>query len=569
MAITREWTLMFYFASGNPLAPGVVSQLKALKNAGYYPEVNVVAHFDPEPQGTPAHVFDINLVEKLRDPAGQIGFPANDPFVRDLMFDRLWGDEVSRDEIPIRELIAERLAKQNITYNPPKPPAPIPMNSTHSQGDGRTKAAGMDGVGPQESLYSFLRFCATEYPAKHYMLFILGHGLVVGDDVFLYDAHASKHSVTLKELGKVLRDFTGAIGNAKFELVSFHSCSMSSLEVAYELRDTAKYMLASQGPAFVGSWPYSQILIRVFNDVKKKGADLDEKDVKGMLERIFYYVLYNSTDFVLAGYSFELSLCDLTKIGTLDAPLKDLAQALSRGLQDKNKMATNCILLAHLKSRSYWQENYTDLYDFCFCLGRFCDDFIEATGKEDPYKDIRASCDSVMEVLSRQSTARPYNPVVVAEFAGPGSQYSHGLSVFFPWTRPTSDRTIIQEYKNYRFKQTEWLLFLDQYWGPEGPGPLSGTVRAPYVDEGDPRASAPRSTDNLREDIISLMFNAEGALSTAGALQDLVKTHPNDPTGDECTCGSVKNYLQDTRPRSERGKSAKPPIPLNLTFFQS
>ena len=33
---TKEWTLMFYFASDNPLAPSIVSQLKALKNAGFH-----------------------------------------------------------------------------------------------------------------------------------------------------------------------------------------------------------------------------------------------------------------------------------------------------------------------------------------------------------------------------------------------------------------------------------------------------------------------------------------------------------------------------------------------------
>jgi len=43
----REWTVMFYFASDNPLAPAIVSQLKAIKNAGYHPDINVVAQFDP------------------------------------------------------------------------------------------------------------------------------------------------------------------------------------------------------------------------------------------------------------------------------------------------------------------------------------------------------------------------------------------------------------------------------------------------------------------------------------------------------------------------------------------
>lgn len=62
----RECTLMFYFASDNPLAPAIVSQLKALKEAGFHPEANVVVHFDPNAENTPAHIFDVNLVNKIR-----------------------------------------------------------------------------------------------------------------------------------------------------------------------------------------------------------------------------------------------------------------------------------------------------------------------------------------------------------------------------------------------------------------------------------------------------------------------------------------------------------------------
>ena len=62
MPDTKEWTLMFYFASDNPLAPGIVSQLKSIKNAGYHGEVNAITYFDPQSPGTPTHVFDVNAI---------------------------------------------------------------------------------------------------------------------------------------------------------------------------------------------------------------------------------------------------------------------------------------------------------------------------------------------------------------------------------------------------------------------------------------------------------------------------------------------------------------------------
>src|SRR2546423_335767 len=150
---TKEWTLMFYFASDNPLAPSIVSQLKALKNAGFHPDANVVARFDPHTPGTPLHTFDVNIVPKLKATAKceafakleaspdrdvrekldafrakcadggelkdyQVGFRPNDPFVRNLVFDKLWGDTTIQDgngKKKIKELIGEEL-KANVRH---------------------------------------------------------------------------------------------------------------------------------------------------------------------------------------------------------------------------------------------------------------------------------------------------------------------------------------------------------------------------------------------------------------------------------------------------------------------
>src|SRR6266567_3909799 len=102
-----EWTLMFYFASDNPLAPSIVSQLKALKNAGYHHQANVLAYFDPETVETPTHIFDVNFIDKLTtsEDENRVGFDPNDPFVRNLMLDKLWADEKDRDGRPIRDRI--------------------------------------------------------------------------------------------------------------------------------------------------------------------------------------------------------------------------------------------------------------------------------------------------------------------------------------------------------------------------------------------------------------------------------------------------------------------------------
>ena len=108
----KEWTLMFYFASDHRLAPDIVSQLKSIKQAGFHQDVNVVAQFDPNPEGAQTHIFDVNRINKIQarvnktlagknngkqakseNKIGFIGFKPNDPFVVNLMTDKLWKDQ--------------------------------------------------------------------------------------------------------------------------------------------------------------------------------------------------------------------------------------------------------------------------------------------------------------------------------------------------------------------------------------------------------------------------------------------------------------------------------------------
>ncbi len=652
----KEWTVMFYLASDNPLAPSTVSQLKAIKDAGFHHDVNVIAQFDPQTPNEPTHIFDINYVDKLMSPdEDNIGFSRQEPVNRSLVMDRLWnqsdirasiGDSLKKISAKIRSANGKGL-KKSATKGQDGIKRPFAFKAT------KLAAHMVQETNPRDSLSSFLTFCGEKYPARHYMLFIMGHGLVVGNDLFLLDEHideqrrgetannnTAKHFLSLTELGEVLQSFKAKIKkSSKFELVGFHSCSMSGLEVAYELKDTAHYMLASQGPAFVGSWPYRQILMKVFNELgpssppspgdsqvlsnlkkpvngtmparghgssiaqrqsanfKRNGgshhasavgvaelnddyrrtekakpnlkrtsgnADFgstvghrssDASSIKEMLTSIFYSCLYSSYDFQLAGYSYDLCLSDLTQVGKLTKPIQKLASELKKGLNDAS--TRDRILLAHLKSQSYWQENYTDLYDFCLCLlGRY----LPSDVSKEAMSDLDKACFTVMEKLARGTVGHDNGIIVHSEFAGPAYQYSHGLSVFFPWSEPV-DRQFWQNsegeqessetsykgemggrYQTYKFQETGWSDFLVKYF--------KKTMRSPHTTEArrDPlerRAKKIALDRSLLERISTLIYNAEGQLAKGGPSDSTGKGGGNDPTGD-CDCSSIKNYPHST-----------------------
>ncbi|HEX8354955.1 MAG TPA: clostripain-related cysteine peptidase [Pyrinomonadaceae bacterium] len=726
---TKEWTVMFYLASDNPLAPSIVSQLKSIKDAGYHPEANVIAHFDPHTRDTPTHVFDVNLVAKFKARGGsRVGYAGN-PLVRNLVLDKLWGDATDEDK-NIREQI-RRQVKDSLTPKSVSPSLNGHSNNGHgAAAHGATSPGGAAAAEvaaaevqevefeppvlpeelrgerhPARSLKAFLNFCKNEYPARRYILFLLGHGLVVGNKMFLFDENAgapaladsaaddaskgdanapgevkgaddSPQSLTLQELSDVLGEVFGHAedGRSQLELIGFHSCSMSGLEVAYQLRGKANYMLASQGLAFVGSWPYKQMLLRLFNDLNaplreadltdktallsrlKAGADpvskylrgkfsdsakslldlhdgsrapaaatvkavvdalnaalndgglfadegvravgkseptrqlmtrgkylrganrrrlnrllladaypgavapnpvTDDAYVKGLLTKVFDYVLHNNYDFQLAGYSFDLCLFDLSKVSGLTEPIDELAEALKQGLDggrglagDVEPLARELILLAHWDAQSFWGESYTDLYDFCFRLKRRCEHVFPGlkqpagvAGESAVMRRIVEACAWVLRELERDSGAGEGGgrAVVRAESVGAEYQYSHGLSVYFPWSKPSDG--FFEKYKDYEFAlKTRWDEFLGAYF--------TKTMRESRGQEDGTPLRAGQENAVLESLLVTVGARAfpDGHLANKGGGSDATggKGGGSDASGDECMCPSVKNHPRFT-----------------------
>jgi len=599
----REWTVMFYFASDNPLAPAIVSQLKAIKNAGYHPDVNVVAQFDPNTKDTPTHIFDVNRVDKLRHQGEppDIGFRADNPYVRNMAFDKLWSNETDDSGQLIKAMLTDFLSKPSkgiraINFHAPEPEpalppaAKSPVNQESRNGDQASRNTRSSEVAPKDSLQAFLRFCARKYPAKHYMLFILGHGLVVGNDIFLFDADAPNQSLSLRALRVLLQEFKDLIAlqeldrPAELELIGFHSCSMSSLEVAYELNGIANYMLASQGPAFVNSWPYREILIRVFKGQVSYPLN-PASAIAATIRDIFDYITYNSYDFQLAGYSFDLALCDLkADLSSLTTALNELCDTLKKGLTSKYSLPWQLIITAHWEAQSYWQESYIDLYDFCSCLIRAAEKMLPASkeptgiasapkmlavpnapaGILSAVETLPVSSESIkiLDLLKTKAKnvqlalkdAKTAPLILDAKFAGPEYQYSRGLSVYFPWSEPDNQKFWTTEYPEYKINmprnEVSWISFLTEYFKATMRDPIgveshdlngNGTLRKPPIEE------------KLLDAITSKIFNKRGKLShSSGTLDD--PTDPNDKpgggsvTGMDCGCPGIKNYPSFTRP---------------------
>ena len=514
----KQWTLMFFFASDNTLSPSTLPQLKAIKAAGPSEHANVLVYFDPNEMGAPTRVFEINKGQESAS-TGNSG----DPVISVLSSDQLNSNDLQQGPGEETKKFAASLVNT-------------------------------DGLQAVDALEQYLGFCRETYPAEHYMLFLLGHGLVVGRDAFLPDDNPDS-AIGLKTLGKILNEFKKKIGDGVLELIGMHSCSMSAVEVAYELKGTAKYMLASQGLSFVGSWPYRQLLTKIYQDVAKDAVNVDH-----LVKSLHSLCIKYSVDFMHAGYSSDMCLCSLDpeRITKLTGPISDLAKALTDSVTDPR--CRPLILLAHLRSQSYWQETYSDLYDFCLCLRQLCeqpkkdgtDEKDAATFKNREYDFKRFAiinaCTSVMDTLKPENGSKGIGPIVCVDYVGPDVQYSHGLSIYFPWSRPREDENdkVIENYGAYAFTEEfgdplTWFKFLQTYFDK--------TERPDRATE-EQKSNEPNS--KYREAGYTQLLEVARASfpgDVATGIRDIYpttvlegKVTPPDSSGGACSCASTKNY---------------------------
>jgi hypothetical protein len=165
----KEWTVMFFCAGDNELAPLIVSQLKGIKDAGSHDDVDVLVYVDPNEKGVPTRVY---LVNQNGAPRNQ----SNNPFILNFEPD-------------------------NLKLNGTEGAAAIKLKEVLDA---------PDSVDVNESLKRFLLYCKEKHQAKNYALILLGHGMIVANDAFLPD-ESPVSSITLNELGSALEKFGGIL----------------------------------------------------------------------------------------------------------------------------------------------------------------------------------------------------------------------------------------------------------------------------------------------------------------------------------------------------------------------
>src|SRR5690606_14748088 len=124
------------------------------------------------------------------------------------------------------------------------------------------KIYGEDNTSDASFLGSVINDARTLSPARTYGLVLWSHATAwvppadgIGTKSFGWD---DGKEMDILDLKAILPD--------DFEYIMFDACSMASMEVIYELRDKAKYILASPAEILTTGFPYEKITEHLFTD---------------------------------------------------------------------------------------------------------------------------------------------------------------------------------------------------------------------------------------------------------------------------------------------------------------
>ncbi|MCE1246197.1 MAG: clostripain-related cysteine peptidase [Firmicutes bacterium] len=184
-------------------------------------------------------------------------------------------------------------------------------------------------MGDPATLSEFLKWGIEKYPAHHYAVIIYGQGGGFAGSVADAD---HKSVISNKELAGVLADAAKQAGQ-KIDLVAFDGNLMSQLEVADQMKDSVKVMVAPESTVSMSSLPMDGIM----KDLKFQLADTGKVTPEELAKFFVFEQKYQP------GPSAEmmaptLSAIDLDKIGGVKSAFNELASELSRAVGIKPEL---------------------------------------------------------------------------------------------------------------------------------------------------------------------------------------------------------------------------------------
>jgi hypothetical protein len=276
------------------------------------------------------------------------------------------------------------------------------------------------------------------------------------------------------EIQSVLENF------AKIDILGFDACLMGMIEVAFEFKDHAHYMIASEENEPNDGWPYDWILYELYNNPLMSPMDL----CSTVVDR-YAYVMSNES-----GYDQTLSAIDLNYANQLGLKINEFCSEIMN-----SGVYAEVIYYLGLAERFGDKLSHYDLYDIADLA------YQNLSGQ-----NIK---DRSLELKTAIEDAIIYE---WHEYEHPGA---HGLSIYFPQTLSAFELEYLTAEIDFP-DSTNWFDFLGYYWGYGGQ-----IVDVPEPNDTMTQAGLPLDPSMVYESYISSIGDFDCWLINSGFSEEI------------------------------------------------
>jgi hypothetical protein len=241
-----------------------------------------------------------------------------------------------------------------------------------------------------------------------------------------FDDHPQSY-LTNQGLKEALAKATRRIGR-KIDIVGMDACNMGMVEIGYQIRESADFLIASQDDIPDASWPYTQLLAQLASNPLLLPRDLARLTTNTYITAYRDYIEQPVT----------LSALDLRQCDAIRPLIQSLAHKLGEAINDLTKSAG--IDQARRQVRSFGQDQFVDLVHLCEIL----------TGVSGNQELVQAA----------SSFKAAFAPFIISNTSA-GESNCNGTSIYFP----PNDASQFEHQERMQRKYNQLDFSEDTKWG--------------------------------------------------------------------------------------------------------
>jgi hypothetical protein len=403
---TKQWTVLVYQAGDNDLEDALIKDFNEMERVGSDDNINIVVQLDRSPR------YDTSNGNWSTTRRYYITRDPEEPFPPDFS---------TRPNNTIRSQLLEDLGKVN--------------------------------MGDENVLRDFLLWGIQNFPAQHYFVILSNHGAgvrpfrrktLLGRGMLFTDTF--NDYISEDESKRAFAAAVQALGRP-IDIIGIDCSEMSEIEIAYQLRDACRYLIASQLSEPNDGYPYDRFLWELHQKPTMSTEDFLQRFVQ---HYIASYQRGQPTNG--AGSSVTIAVYNQSVVPTYVQQVDALAQVLLSKLPQYRQQFVNL----RNQTQSFSESIYRDLYHYCQLLVQNIND-----------QQIRQAAQNVMNWQGPgEGKALLYEAHATGFDIDVGN--AHGIAIYFPDPASFDSRYLNA---NDFARTTKWGLFLQQSSSSSGESP--------------------------------------------------------------------------------------------------